>query len=873
MTASAGSVSSNPSFVPPAKSDGGKKEEKKEKKQGPLRAYVSSTFNHPSSITSSSATSASVAAVAAIAINPMTQWRMPSTQALPNRAQLTSLHDAVSAGDLDQVRRLWETCKINTRDQEGATPLHIAVRGGHVEIVTFLLEQRANLKAEHAAASGPLAKMMPLHFAVMAGNLKMIDQLLEADKDGSAARTIHGEQGSLFHLAIAVQQFKVLKHLCEKHPGKVKDLLNREAVTKGHRDSRTPLMLAAYLGAIEAMEILQAHGTPLEAADSKKRTALHWAAKGNHKAAVDWLVYQGCNLGAQTEGKKKPIDLIRGRDTASNLLKIHLENLVDQQDKLSKEPELWSLDSPENLVFKGGGPKGLSFPGALGVLEKAGRLGVVRRVAGTSAGAIQAALFAVGYNAEELQKILSEQDFEPFLDGPIRLSDLRKIKFPTNLNELKKALISIQAIFSAQIAKGAPKILDTAAQIPGAKIVAGLFVAANAYALNYTGLCEGEVLRLWIEKLIFEKTGIHHCTFGQLKEQIRQGKPFKHLHIMSSNLKGLSIDQINSEEAVWDDVIISDAVRASTAIPLVFKPHPLHIMENGKRVSGERKFGIYVDGGLICNFPIQIFDKRKYLPLNVNPKEGEQSVTNRRTLGFSLKPPKSELDEKREFSGFDDLIKAIGLIYYYAEEVRPNPMKEIDRFRMITIQVPKGVDLLSFKMSEVLKRESILAGVREGVVRCKRLNVLAKTASSIRQTILGLDAQLQEAERAVAVAEIREKLGEVEALIKQFDQESFAGRILFYAWFGFAVFTSISTAGLGAYIGWVGTPGVAAVNNHIIVDKFKIIHSRLKEVCKKAQQINYQLDISRIKKWLIELDGRGSFIEEYEQARKMIEIN
>ena len=52
-----------------------------------------------------------------------------------------------------------------------------------------------------------------------------------------------------------------------------------------------------------------------------------------------------------------------------------------------------------NLVMEGGGIRGVAYGGALEELERQGVLAGLQRVGGTSAGAIQAALLAVGYSA------------------------------------------------------------------------------------------------------------------------------------------------------------------------------------------------------------------------------------------------------------------------------------------------------------------------------------------------------------------------------------------------------------------------------------------------------------------------------------------
>lgn len=70
-----------------------------------------------------------------------------------------------------------------------------------------------------------------------------------------------------------------------------------------------------------------------------------------------------------------------------------------------------------NLVFEGGGVKGTAYAGALEVLEQQGILGEIERVAGTSAGAITAALVALRYTPAEIRSLMVAIDFDEFEDG------------------------------------------------------------------------------------------------------------------------------------------------------------------------------------------------------------------------------------------------------------------------------------------------------------------------------------------------------------------------------------------------------------------------------------------------------------------------
>ena len=69
-----------------------------------------------------------------------------------------------------------------------------------------------------------------------------------------------------------------------------------------------------------------------------------------------------------------------------------------------------------DLVFEGGGVKGIGLAGAFSYLDEQGFK--PQRVAGTSAGAITAALVAAGYSGDELQSlVLEEMKFKSFEDG------------------------------------------------------------------------------------------------------------------------------------------------------------------------------------------------------------------------------------------------------------------------------------------------------------------------------------------------------------------------------------------------------------------------------------------------------------------------
>lgn len=77
----------------------------------------------------------------------------------------------------------------------------------------------------------------------------------------------------------------------------------------------------------------------------------------------------------------------------------------------------------KNLIFKGGGVRGIAYAGALQVLEDHGIMPGIVKVAGTSAGAITAMLVALKYKAVGIKTIVGNMNFTQLEDGfnPLRI--------------------------------------------------------------------------------------------------------------------------------------------------------------------------------------------------------------------------------------------------------------------------------------------------------------------------------------------------------------------------------------------------------------------------------------------------------------------
>lgn len=100
-------------------------------------------------------------------------------------------------------------------------------------------------------------------------------------------------------------------------------------------------------------------------------------------------------------------------------------------------PLLGSERKKVGLVLGGGGAKGVAHIGVLKVLEEAGI--PIDYIAGTSMGAIVGALYAVGYQAAEIDSMVSQQDWSMLLSDRVKRNNL---SFPEKENS-ERYIISL----------------------------------------------------------------------------------------------------------------------------------------------------------------------------------------------------------------------------------------------------------------------------------------------------------------------------------------------------------------------------------------------------------------------------------------------
>jgi NTE family protein len=217
-----------------------------------------------------------------------------------------------------------------------------------------------------------------------------------------------------------------------------------------------------------------------------------------------------------------------------------------------------------DLVLEGGGVKGIALAGAISVLEERGYQ--FHKIAGTSAGAIVGALVAAGAPGKRLREIMEDLDYRRFRD---------------------------------------PGLLGRMGPL-----------GVLAEVLVNKGWCRGDYLRSWLA----EKLGEYNVdTFAQLRLDDSGADATLQDRDRSFRFVAMASDITHGElvRLPWsyrqrfgiapESVPVVDAVRASMAIPYFFRPSRCP-----DRLAGGTAW--LVDGGMLSNFPIDVFDRTDGAP-------------------------------------------------------------------------------------------------------------------------------------------------------------------------------------------------------------------------------------------------------------------
>lgn len=195
----------------------------------------------------------------------------------------TPLMVAAAQGHINVVNRLIAlTAEINSRDNHGINPLGLAAAQGHLEVVNRLAELGVDINSQNNRGTTPLMA------AAAYGRINIINRLIEL---GAEINTQDNRGTTALMAATVFGHINVVNRLIE---------LGAELNTRDNQ-GRTPVRLAAAYGRIDIVNRLVELGAELNARDNQGKTPLEVAAERGH-AEVASLRSQhslGKNLGEE----------------------------------------------------------------------------------------------------------------------------------------------------------------------------------------------------------------------------------------------------------------------------------------------------------------------------------------------------------------------------------------------------------------------------------------------------------------------------------------------------------------------------------------------------------------------------------------------
>jgi len=279
-----------------------------------------------------------------------------------------------------------------------------------------------------------------------------------------------------------------------------------------------------------------------------------------------------------------------------------------------------------NLVFKGGGIRGIAYLGALEELERLGFMEKVQRVAGSSVGAIAALMVSIRLPALKIKSIFDTLEFS-------RIPQVR----PEDQSDTLLSRLDL--------------------------------ITCPQRLLKNFGWYSSAYFHHWLKEVIADfANGKSDATFTDLREM-----GYRDLYVVVSNLTKQRAEVMSAETT--PDVVVADAIRMSMSIPLYFEA--LHF---DGQTFGEGD--LYVDGGFFNNYPLDVFDRPEVVDINLSI----QRKVNWRTLGLYLYTERDKVQPEPENpSSLINYIKLLMENLYSTHQLTALAPDKLDQRRTIRI--------------------------------------------------------------------------------------------------------------------------------------------------------------------------------------------
>ncbi len=353
-----------------------------------------------------------------------------------------------------------------------------------------------------------------------------------------------------------------------------------------------------------------------------------------------------------------------------------------------------------DLVFEGGGAKGMVFVGALQEFDRRGH--TIGRLLGTSAGAIAATYTAAGFSFDEMQEALDEKDengrpvFQRFLGRPRPFTPEEIAQSAT-----RAALERLDLPFI-------PNFIETHLDNLFLSLMTQAEMSHFFSFIERGGWYSADGFMTWARAKLDQAPPngkprrLSDLTFTEFHQRTE-----RELSIVAADTTGRRLLVLNHRTAPRLPVLW--AMRMSMSLPLLWQ-ETIWQPEWGRYLHHDVTGHRIVDGGLLSNFPIELFlSNDPYVISLMGPKSSHGVLgllidEGLPVEGVEVEPPRVSLD---------DIPPAARLVDLVDTATQAHDKMVIEAFEHFVCRLPaKGYRTIEFDMSDERRDLLIAAGRR-----------------------------------------------------------------------------------------------------------------------------------------------------------------